>query len=340
MLGVDAPEMENEEGMIFIPFAFYSPETSVGLGASMLRYRKTDQELDIQNNVLGNAIVTLNKQFSIVFQYDGYRYRDIIKLDAEIESQLFPESYWGIGPDADHETEFTPLYGYIGGSVKHKIIDDMYFGPVIRFYTSEIIETGIEDGEEDIFMGLPGNKTAQVAGGGFRLICDTRDDTFAPSHGVFLDYQIESFYEFRDEYSNVRNEVDLRFYQQIIEGQVLALQLFGSFSDGTVPFQSLSRLGGSKLLRGYYEGRYRDRCYAASQLEWRGRIYKRFGMVAFGALGAVAPAVDDFQSNNLKYGYGLGFRYQLSSDQKINLRLDFGFGDDGMKFYFQALEAF
>ena len=43
----------------------------------------------------------------------------------------------------------------------------------------------------------------------------------------------------------------------------------------------------------------------------------------------------------MKYSYGLGLRFLFNKQQKINLRMDIGFGSDGSRgIYFGIQEAF
>ena len=48
-----------------------------------------------------------------------------------------------------------------------------------------------------------------------------------------------------------------------------------------------------------------------------------------------------FDFTELKYSYGMGLRFLFNKKQKINLRMDFGFGQDGNSgVYFGIEEAF
>jgi hypothetical protein len=66
--------------------------------------------------------------------------------------------------------------------------------------------------------------------------------------------------------------------------------LFSSFS-GNVPYRMLPTLGGSKYLRGYYKGRFRDKNLILIQQECRMPLYKRLGIAVFGGVGEVASTL-------------------------------------------------
>ena len=120
-----------------------------------------------------------------------------------------------------------------------------------------------------------------------------------------------------------------------IASHVLAVQGYMNVINGEPPFYMLSLLGGQYLMRGYYEGRYRDKNMLAVQMEYRLPRWKRIG-----ATGFVAPATSNFALKNLKPSAGLGLRYLLVPVEKINLRLDLGWGKDSSGFYLAMAEAF
>jgi hypothetical protein len=102
----------------------------------------------------------------------------------------------------------------------------------------------------------------------------------------------------------------------------------------------LATFGGQNLLRGYYDGRYRDKHAATLQAEYRRRLTGRWGIVAFAGAGGVAPNLNSFQLRNTRPSGGLGVRYLISKSEGINLRLDFGFGKGSSGVYFTGGEAF
>lgn len=94
-------------------------------------------------------------------------------------------------------------------------------------------------------------------------------------------------------------------------------------------------------MRSYFTGRYRDKFYSAIQLEYRQYFWRKLGFVVFGGLGDVAQEFIKFDFTELKYSYGMGLRFLFNKKQKINLRMDFGFGQDGNSgVYFGIEEAF
>lgn len=87
-------------------------------------------------------------------------------------------------------------------------------------------------------------------------------------------------------------------------------------------------------------GQYRDKAMLTAQMEYRARLWKRWGMVAFGGVGTIAPEFDQFSWDELLPSVGGGLRYMISGKKRINLGVDFAVGRDTNAFYFRIGEAF
>ena len=93
-------------------------------------------------------------------------------------------------------------------------------------------------------------------------------------------------------------------------------------------------------MRGYFDGRFRDKNVMFFQAEARIPVWRRFYFDAFAAVGEVSPTINNFALNQTKLTGGAGIRYRLFKTQKINMRLDAGFGEDSYGIYFDFSEAF
>jgi outer membrane protein assembly factor BamA len=124
---------------------------------------------------------------------------------------------------------------------------------------------------------------------------------------------------------------------------ILAFQAAGNFTSGDeVPFYKLQKVGGDSRLRGIENSNlYLDKQSFWVQAEYRRKLFWRLGGVAFVGFGDVAPGLDAFSFNELKYVAGLGGRFQAMKDEKLNIRLDAGVGRGGQyAFYLSFKEAF
>ncbi len=92
-------------------------------------------------------------------------------------------------------------------------------------------------------------------------------------------------------------------------------------------------------MRGYYEGRYRDKKLLVVQTEYRFPIVWRFGGVLFAGAGDVAPTLGQFALQTIKPSYGFGLRYMFDPLEKMRIRIDFGWGKGTSGMYVTANEA-
>lgn len=101
-----------------------------------------------------------------------------------------------------------------------------------------------------------------------------------------------------------------------------------SLTGGLSPFYLLPALGSDEMMRGYYNGRYRDRNYIAGQTELRYRICDRLGLAGFVGTGEVWHT--SFSMDALKPNYGGGVRYFFDTEKGLSIRLDYGVGQKPM----------
>jgi len=134
--------------------------------------------------------------------------------------------------------------------------------------------------------------------------------------------------------------VDLRQYISLKPQQILALQGYVQCIGGNPAFYEMPALGGQRIMRGYYQGRYRDEVLAAVQTEYRGHIRGRLGFVAFAAVGDVGTRLVDVKIKDLKTSLGGGIRFKFNQAENVNLRADIGFGRGTSGVYFGLEEAF
>ena len=69
-------------------------------------------------------------------------------------------------------------------------------------------------------------------------------------------------------------------------------------------------------------------------------LYWRFGLVAFAGFGQVADKIEKMEFSEFKPSGGLGLRFALIPDQKVNLRIDMGVGKDDGSFDISIMEVF
>jgi outer membrane protein assembly factor BamA len=188
---------------------------------------------------------------------------------------------------------------------------------------------------------VPGTDGGLTSGLGLVWVWDSRDHTFFPNRGGL--HRVKAIYYFEEigsDFNFNKYEVDLRQYFAFAPDQVLAVQAYGNFARAFPPFYELPALGGQNRMRGYFQGRYRERNYVTGQIEYRAYLWWRLGMVAFFGMGDVGHGAHDLRIRDFKESYGAGLRFKFNQAEKVNLRVDFGFGKNTSGVYFGIEEAF
>lgn len=318
--------------VIPLPVLFYQPETGTGFGALVGYYfRPGARTTDTMpaSEITGSAIYTTRKQILLSLGTRLYLSGGALRLAAAADLTKFPTKFWGIGNDTPEEAEedYTPLTIGVGGEALREMARGWFVGGRVRVARRTLRE--VSDSGQLVTGTVPGSEDGTIVEGSLLLTRDTRDHTIYPRRGQF--HQLAVFgaatalgSDFG--YGGVR--LDLRGYLSPGARHVLALRALGDARSGTPPFDLLPQLGGDVLLRGYYQGRFRDETLVAFQAEYRLPVVWRIGLVGFGEAGQVAPRVGDLALHGFKASLGGGLRFLLAPREGVNIRADYGYGFD------------
>jgi outer membrane protein assembly factor BamA len=169
---------------------------------------------------------------------------------------------------------------------------------------------------------------------------DTRDNVLWPLRGRYMEvYGMADSPFSGSEYTFIRMIADARQFIPVQPGHVAGIQFYAEYLAGTAPFSVLPGLGGRERLRGYYEGRFRDRFVTTVQAEYRMPLVWRFSGVVFGGAGNVAPSPALPDPGLTKFFGGIGTRFRMTP-QGLRLRLDYAHSREGGALYITFVEAF
>jgi outer membrane protein assembly factor BamA len=323
-----------------LPILFYTPETGIAGGAAVM-YLYRGQSSTRASNITGDVIYTQKKQIIVEVGGDQYFSQGDCRLLSSMSFQRYPNKFFGIGnhTSSQNEEQYTPQSFVVRAVLYRNFYARFNIGPILRLESvsmKERISTGL------LATGtISGSAGGVSVGLGFAANWDSRDNTFSAHSGSF--YQLTGlFYRsaFGSDYGYTDIQIDTRTFFEFTPGQVLALQGVGEFIDGSPPFQSLAKFGGSNILRGYFDGRYRDKNGVAVQMEYRTPVWWRFGLVGFAGVAQVADNINRFASNRFWFAGGLGLRFFWNPEERINLRLDYGIGTNSSGMYVTVTEAF
>lgn len=244
---------------------------------------------------------------------------------------------------------YSELRTFMGAEAQRRVVGQLYAGLAYNGIWTKYLFTRGTDEQNDFARALfdsLGIRDTYVSSLGAPLSYDTRDYQYYPTAGVAVDVRPKLFATFLggdDQYVDI--DYDARFYRAFTPNHVVALRLSGGSAFGDVPFGGYQVYGGRATLRGYAMGKYRGKHLLAGQAEFRWTFYRRFGAVAFAGVGSVwggeNRSEEDVFERGLLPSVGAGLRFTLSTDKRINARLDYAFGvngNDGL--YLGIMEAF
>ncbi len=325
------------------PVFGYTPDTDFiiglsGLGLFSLENLRNETR---PSNLMMFGSYTLNNQHMMKVEHTVFFPGNTWLMAGEAEVRKYPELFWGIGNSTSDKDEINSEYGrfLIKQKIYRQIAGDFFSGPILEWNRQYNLE--FEEPLKSADIKGSGGHTSPGAGWGF--LFDARDSSLVPSEGFFAEAAYMAYSKtLGADYNYSSFDMDLRKYFPLSRGKrnVFAMQLLSENSRGDVPVGEMRMLGGRQMLRGYYEGRYRDKSYLAFQSEIRVSLWKRLGGIFFAAAGNVGKNIEDIFTGDFKYTAGAGIRYMLIANNGGNLRFDYGIGENTSGFYITFGEAF
>lgn len=335
-----------------IPLISYSPETNLalGLGANyVFTMPGTTPGLERTSYIQPSLVYTLNNQIQfdvwgeILTKDEGYY------ADYQLSFWKFNEYFYGVGNTTKEENGELFDYTMINASVRcsKQVADRFFIGIQAEYYGMPNISPRNTEGMLANNL-VTGSKGGHSIGSGFTIMYDKRDHLLTPTKDLYLELSnfwygsfIGSQFTFSSYFFDARKYFPLG-EKFVGFDAVLAFQGFGQLVTGDPPFKRMAEFGGQMINRGYYTGRFRDLTMMGVQGEYRMGIWNRFGMTVFGAVGEVGRNLHDYKINALNYSYGIGLRYMMNVEERVNVRLDLGFvpGSTSPGIYLTLGEAF
>ena len=330
---------------IVLPGITYAPETrwAAAIGGFKVTRTRAPNADQRPNTYAMRGLYSQKHQAQASFSLDRWRTGNAGRVEFDAAFSRFPNAFFGVGAGlADTSERYTPRTVSLVGSYIHRVRSGLYVGGRLAHEDARLTSIA-SGGALEALLATPvyaGGERWRTTAATFIANWDTRDLLFYPTRGsaVFLNVGRAlgvpgATHQF------TRASLDARRYQAFGRGHVLAVQGLGVVTSGNVPIDNLPALGGASLLRGYFAGRFRDKAAVLMQGEYRSPTWRRLGAVAFTGAGTVAPSVGDLRLDALRTAWGGGLRLSLNAD-RLNLRIDRGFGSGSRGIYITAGEAF
>jgi outer membrane protein assembly factor BamA len=340
----EASDSTRSEGNFFaVPLIFLTPETSWGFGAAGIytfRFKGERAESRPSQLQLGGAY-TLENQILSYLPFQLFWKDELYNFYGEFGFYRYNYFFYGIGNEfEDYEGElFDVTYPRVRINALRAVEPRLYVG--IRYWMDRLDISGFEEGGLLDEQPIPGKEGGWVTGLGPMLTWDNRDNVFYPSQGSYL--ELASLFNgdwIGSDYSFTKITLDARAYFKNRWGHILAGNLYLENNAGNVPYMQMALMGGTRRMRGYYEGRFRDRSMGILQAAYRFPLVWRLKMSVFGGYGAVSDEISELNLSDFRYTVGLGLRILLLKEEKAHVRLDYGLGKNTSGIYITIGEAF
>ncbi|MGB0837008.1 MAG: BamA/TamA family outer membrane protein [Flavobacteriaceae bacterium] len=238
-----------------------------------------------------------------------------------------PNTFYGINEldPVEISSYFNTIYGG-NGEFTYGLDKNWFVG--LRFDLQHNSFEKIQgDALNESVLGYQGGNTVGL---GPVVKYDSRDDIVYPTKGFFGTVAFATYMQgMGNTYQYQHFYTDLRYFIPLANDKnVFAFNYLYHNKVGDVPFYALNQLGGKKRLRSIGQpNRFMDKQLMLLQAEYRREIWWRIGMTAFFGLGNTWGQEHTALTKDMKYGGGLGFRFRLSEEVKLNFRMDIGFGN-------------
>lgn len=353
-LTTPADSVKKQVSIFPLPVVYYTPETRFAYGAAVsatFRFRRDFQRLPTDtvqapkpwaiprpSNTMLLAAYTQNKQILLFLPFQIFYDQNRYYFYGEIGYYRYNYNFYGLGQREVPRENYAVNYPRIRLNAFRRVAPHLYAG--LRYEYENYNITQVDPAGLLATQTIAGSTGGRISGGGLGLFYDTRDNVFFPSKGVIADFSyLDHKQRFGSDFRYDRYVVDVSVYQKLSKRAIVAVNSVVSMTAGTAPFSALSLLGGTKRMRGYYEGRYRDQNMALVQAEGRIHVWNRLTAVVFGSIGLLGNDQILFRVNDPKAAYGAGLRFRINNDG-LNIRADYGIGNQSTGLYLTIGEAF
>ncbi len=320
-----------------VPAIGYSPETKTYLGAvTLFTFKNLNDSLSRSSNAKVEFNYTWNKQIIVESGWNYFSAKEKWFTRGLLHYSKYPDLYYGIGYETSGENEVSFQSNRImfETDVFRNWKNKMFVGAGVSYKSYG----NIKYPEEGI--SYPELKNSTDFGLKVIFLKDARNNILSASNGNY--FELGNSFNFADSFYSVTT-FDFRKYAGFgkNDNQTLAGRIYHSTVWGKPPFYDYAEIGGDKLTRGYYQGRFRESNFSTIQLEFRSKLFWRFGIATFGGISALYKNPGDIQNESFKPNVGAGIRFLVDKSENTNLRIDYAIGADNQSgFYVSFGESF
>lgn len=334
------PKSHKKFDVSFIGGPHYSSDTQLGVGlVAAGNYYMRGDTTSLPSNVSLYGDVSTVGFYLLGIKGNNIFPDDKQRLEYNVYFYSFPTKFWGIGYENgkhdSNETKFKQFY--VKGSLDwyFRAAKGLYLGPGADFCFIK----GSDIDADYVYLWQGQRLHTTTVSAGFTIKYDTLDSYTEPHKGWLLSLSQRFSPKFLgNRYAFSTTHFKGSHYNKLWKGGILATGINAKFSYGDVPWGMMATFGGSSTMRGYYDGRYRDKIAMDAVVELRQHVWRRNGIAVWGGVGTVVPSIAKMSWRKVLPCFGAGYRWEFK--KRSNVRLDFGIGRGETSFIFNINEAF
>jgi outer membrane protein assembly factor BamA len=336
------PERDDDTRQSILPTIGASPASGVSAGLLLSRQGRSREAGSRVSLLTIGASYSTQHRAILTMRTDRHLRDDVWHLVGDWRAYAFTERTYGLGSDTTSETSIdVPLYwGRAYTTLYRRIAGHVAIGGGFHFDARQAHDLGDEAPVD--------SRTSYASGVSIDVEHDTRDTAVNPARGWFARASVTWFTRALGSTQSWRElQSEGRAYRRLPSSRRQILAVWGLAwltLDGKPDYFNLPSIGWDlygRTGRGYAAGRYRGRGWLYGEAEYRVDVLRSglVGAVAFVNASTLSDARDRY-GRWLPAG-GAGLRVKLDKVHGSNLAVDYGWGVDGSRGVFLALnEAF
>ena len=331
-------EVQSASDRIIVPVPFVTPQIGVGLAVAGAWFYQPDQDSRPWASGIG-ALFTSNGSRGIAGLQKMSLHDDRLRVDVLAGYGRIRRRYYAVDASSqvnDGWVEAEEKTVVLSATARLRIAEKFFVGGRAR-HLSKLSRARDQSDPPPAFDERRFDVDVAYLQLAPILTIDTTADAFAPREGSILNAQWTFASAVRGEGEDYNKKQG--YARQYIPGKgrsSAAIQIKGCSASSGAPFFDLCPIG----LRGYPDGRFRDRSSWAAEAEWRQPVSRRFGLVGFVGIGSLGSDFGDALEGDMLPVLGAGVRYLAAESYGINLRIDGAIGQDSSAIYVSIGEAF
>lgn len=218
------------------------------------------------------------------------------------------------------------------GGLSYAVSKTNTFGVNLRYLDTSI---GLNTDGTSIPAELLPDLQLELGSLGVSYEWDLRDDGDYPTNGSRLSAAVNRGFSLSSD-SRAYNYASLNLdtYHTVGEEKVVAGRLSTCAASSDAPFFDKCSIGFTDGLRGFNPTQFYDTRLVSAQAEYRQRLGKRFGFVAFGGIGWTGSEFGSLTENGDRIAGGVGLRYRVSQKFPVDFSVDVSTNNDSEEFLY------